>query len=405
LKTKKNTTKEKLGNHQIFHNHMGLPSWKSLNIEVTGAKGIYLTGADGKNYIDMVSGVSVSNLGHKHPGIIKAVKQQATNYSHIMVYGELLQRPQIVLTRKLLAVLPEKLNTVYYVNSGSEAIEGAMKLAKRATGRSEIVAFKNAYHGGTHGALSILGSEDLKFAFRPLLPDIRQLNFNSFSDLLQISERTACVVVEPVQAEAGIILPAEGYLHELRKRCDKTGSLLVFDEIQMGMGRSGKLFCFENFNVVPDILCVAKAFGGGYPLGAFISDKMVMDTFKSKPELGHITTFGGHPVSCAAAIASLDYLTRTKIILKAEKAGQKIKAALDGVTGIKEIRQIGLMLGIEMQTTTNMEKLMNNLVKNLLIADRFLFNKNSFRIAPPLIVNSKQTELIIEGVKKSLKQL
>ena len=257
---------------------MGLPSSEPIGIEMDHSEGIYMYDKSGKEYIDLVSGVAVSNIGHRHPKVIKAIHEQLDKYMHLMVYGEYIQSPQVKLAKKLVDHLPENLDSVYFVNSGSEANEGAIKLAKRFTGRTEIVAFKNAYHGGTHGALSILGNESLKYAFRPLLPDIRFLNFNKFEDLNQISEKTACVVVESVQAEAGIILPAQDFLSTLKKRCKETGTLLILDDIQMGFGRTGKLFSFEHFNFVPDILTLAKGMGGGMPIGAFISSKKIMES-------------------------------------------------------------------------------------------------------------------------------
>jgi acetylornithine/succinyldiaminopimelate/putrescine aminotransferase len=391
-----------LTQRQLFFEYIGLPSLKPLGVEIASAKGIYLYGPDGKDYIDLVSGVTVSNLGHQHPAIIEAVKNQADKHLHLMVYGDLIQSPQVKLAEKLASLLPPRLQSTYFVSSGSEAIEGAMKLAKRFTGRIEIAAFRNAYHGGTHGALSICGDEWLKNSFRPLLPCINQLEFNNLHDLEKISDRTACVVMETIQAEAGIILPEHGFPEELRKRCDETGTLLIIDDIQMGMGRTGKLFSFEHFGIEPDILCLAKAFGGGMPLGAFISSREIMNTLTHDPELGHITTFGGHPVSCAASYASLEYLLSSDVI---ETAGQKADIFIERLTNhskIKSIRHIGLMLGIDLQSAEEVSKLISLFAENGLIADSFLFRPYSFRIAPPLIISEEEIQLACDRVVRSL---
>jgi acetylornithine/succinyldiaminopimelate/putrescine aminotransferase len=390
---------------QLFYEYLGLPSSQPLGIEISSAQGIYLYGPGGKEYIDLVSGVTVSNLGHQNPAIIQAVKDQAERYMHLMVYGELVQSPQVRLAESLASLLPPNLHSTFFVTSGSEAIEGAMKLAKRFTGRTEIMAFKNAYHGGTQGALSICGCENLKNAFRPLLPDIRLLEFNNLHDLDKISELTACVVLETIQAEAGIILPTNGFLHALRQKCLETGALLVIDDIQMGMGRTGKMFSYEHFGIVPDILCLAKAFGGGMPLGAFISSKEIMRSLTHHPELGHITTFGGHPVSCAAALASLHYLTTSGLIESAELKAGIFKNRLSHHPKIKIIRNKGLMMAIELHSTESAQKLMHLFTDNGLIADLFLFRPQAFRIAPPLIITEEEIHLACERIIKSLDML
>jgi acetylornithine/succinyldiaminopimelate/putrescine aminotransferase len=379
-----------LSERELFFKYLGLPSANPLGLEIKSAEGIYMYGRDGKKYIDLVAGVAVSNVGHRHPKVIQAIKDQLDRHLHLMVYGEFIQTPQVLLAQRLTEVLPGKLDSVYFVNSGSEAIEGALKLSKRYTGRSEIIAFKNAYHGGTHGALSILGNEKLKNAFRPLLPDIRLLEFNNFDDLRYITERTACVVAETIQAEAGIILPKDGFLQALRKRCEKTGSLLVIDDVQMGFGRTGKLFSFENFDIIPDILCLAKGMGGGMPVGAFISSGDIMKALTYSPELGHITTFGGHPVSCAAALANLEVIREEKLHEKAENKGKMFYEALKGHPGIRNIRFKGLMMGVELHDVKQTIKLFNNFLDHGLIVDRFLFNPATFRIAPPLIITKDE---------------
>ncbi|MCD4730757.1 MAG: aspartate aminotransferase family protein [Bacteroidales bacterium] len=394
-----------ISNREIFLNHLGLPSKNPLGIEIESANGIYMYDTEGKEYIDMVSGVAVSNVGHRHPRVIQAIKAQLDKYMHLMVYGEIIQTPQVQLAKKFADNLPPNLNSVYFVNSGSEAIEGAIKLAKRYTGRTEIIAFENAYHGGTHGALSVLGNESLKNAFRPLLPDIKHLKFNCFEELSEITEKTACVIVESVQAEAGIILPDKHFLSTLKDRCKETGTLLILDDIQMGFGRTGKLFSFENFEFIPDILTLAKGMGGGMPIGAFISSKEIMDSLTFNPTLGHITTFGGHPVCCAAALANLEVIIEDKLAELANLKGIYFKQELSGIEQIKEIRQIGLMLGIELESISMTDKLMQNFIDQGLITDRFLFMPNAFRIAPPLIISQSEIEKIISLIKKCFQRL
>ena len=390
---------------ELFFQHIGLPSRIPIALEIERAEGIYLYDGDGKKYIDLVSGVSVSNIGHRHPEVVKAISDQVNKYMHLMVYGKYIQSPQVKLAKRLADLLPKSLNCTFFVNSGSEAIEGSLKLAKRFTARTEIIAFKNAYHGGTHGALSVLGNESLKNAFRPLLPDIRFLEFNTVSDLVNITKKTACVIVEPIQAEAGIIIPQNDYLIALRKRCDETDALLVFDEIQMAFGRTGKLFCFEHSGVVPDILAIAKAMGGGMPLGAFISSHDIMLSLASNPELGHITTFGGHPVSCAAALASLNVLTTTDLVIKAEPKGNLFKNMLSKHTMIREIRQKGLMLAVELEKEEFTNKLVRILIRNGIVVDQFLFRPNAFRIAPPLTITEDEIAQACAAVLKSLDEL
>ena len=386
-----------LTNRQLFLQHVALPSQYPMELEIEKAEGIYMFSPEGKKYIDLVSGVGVNNLGHSHPAIVRAVKEQVEKYMHLMVYGEFIENPQVKLARLLSEVLPPNLNSTYFVNSGSEAIDGALKLAKRYTGRTELVGFKNAYHGSTHGAFSMLGNEEMKYAYRPLLPDTRFLRFNNFDDLQQITEKTACVLVEPVQAEAGVIVPENNFLKSLRERCHETGALLIFDEIQVGFGRTGKLFCFEHDNVVPDILCLAKAMDGGMPIGAFVSDKKIMLSFTTNPEFGHITTFGGHPVSCAAALANLNLLVKQKeIIDRVEEKGKMIEDALSAEPLIKKIRRKGLLMSVELESTEVNFKVMKELLNHGLVTDPFFFMPNAFRIAPPLTVSTVEIEEIIE---------
>lgn len=373
-----------ISQRQLFLKHIATPAYLDKPIEIEKAKGIYMYGTDGREYIDLVSGVSVSNLGHGHPAIVKAVQQQAGNHMHLMVYGEFVQSPQVNFAKLLCENLPKQLQSVFYVNSGSEAIEGGLKLAKRVTGRSDIIAFKNAYHGSTHGALSVLGSESMKYAYRPLLPGIHFLEYANFEHLERINDKIAAVLIEPIQAEAGIIIPSMEYIKAVRKKCDETGTLLIFDEIQMGFGRTGKLFAFEHFDIVPDILCIAKAMGGGMPIGAFVSSKSNMDTLKHNPALGHITTFGGHPVSAAAAHKSLCVILEENLIHTADDKGRLFVSNLNPHKEITDIRQIGLMLGVELKDAKKAARLMDLFLDEGIIVDQFLFNQKSFRIAPPL---------------------
>jgi acetylornithine/succinyldiaminopimelate/putrescine aminotransferase len=392
-----------LTTRQLFLQHLALPSSYPLSIEIERAEGIYMFSPDGKKYVDLVSGVCVNNLGHHHPAIVKAVNEQVEKYMHLMVYGEMIQSPQVKLATKFAEVLPSKLNSTYFVNSGSEAVDGALKLAKKFTGRTELVGFNDTYHGSTHGAFSMLGNEEMKFAYRPLLPDLRFLRFNNFDDLSQITEKSACVLVEPIQAEAGIILPVNDFLKALRERCNETGTLLIFDEIQVGFGRTGKLFCFEHYDVVPDILCLAKAMGGGMPVGAFIADKKIMLSFTNNPEFGHITTFGGHPVSCSAALANLEILISEKeIIEQVEEKGLMYEEALKSHPLVKNIRRKGLLMSIGLETTEINLAAMKSMLENGLITDPFFFMPNAFRIAPPLVITKEEIENTIEIIIMSL---
>lgn len=389
-----------LTDRELFYRHLAIPAEVPDAIEIVKAEGIYVYDDMGNRYVDLVSGVSVSNVGHLHPEVVDAVKNQITKYMHLMVYGKYIQSPQVQLAGLMAENMPEKLNSVYFVNSGSEAIEGALKLAKRITGRTEMVSFKNAYHGHTHGAMSMLGNEEMKYAFYPLLPDIRFLNFNSLDDLAQITNKTACVLIEPIQAEAGILIPDKNYIKAVRERCDEVGAILIFDEVQMGFGRTGKLFAFEHFDVVPDIICLAKAMGGGMPIGAFVSSQKNMKLLTHNPELGHITTFGGHPVSCASALASLKVILREKLADSANIKGRMFAKALEGHPLVKEVRQIGLMLAVELTDDTVTDKVVHGLYKERLIIDRFLFHSASFRIAPPLTITEEEVKMIYNQILK-----
>ena len=377
---------------EIFYNNIGLPSTFPLGIEIERAEGIYMYAPDGKRYIDLVSGVAVSNVGHCHPKVVEAVKAQVEKYMHLMVYGEIIQSPQTLFAELLTSLLPETLNCVYYVNSGNEATDSAVKLAKRFTGRFELCAFKNSYHGSGQGAMSFLGNELLKRNFRPLTPGTTFLDYNDFACIEKINTRHAAVIVEPIQGEAGVIVPKEGFLQALRQRCNETGTQLIFDEIQTGFGRTGSLFYFQQEEVVPDILCCAKAMGGGMPLGAFIASKTMMQCLTENPALGHITTFGGHPVSCAAALAQLQLLLDENIIPTVSAKGERFKNLLKNHPAIREVRGKGLLLAAEMQSETQCTQLLEQLTQNGVITDPFIFNTNAFRIAPPLNITEGEVE-------------
>ena len=393
-----------LSQRQLFLQYVGQTSDFPLQLEIERAKGIYMFDSNNKPYIDLISGVSVSNVGHVHPKVVKAVQDQAEKYMHLMVYGEYIQSPQVEFAQKLSDLIPEKLNSTYFVNSGSEAIEGALKLAKRYTGRSEIIAYNNAYHGSTHGALSVMGNEEFKNSFRPLLPGISFIRFNIEEDFEHITEKTACVLVEPVQGEAGIRIPENDYLKKLRARCDELGVLLIFDEIQTGFGRIGKLFAMMEFNVVPDIMTIAKGMGGGMPIGAFVSSNEIMSSFKTNPILGHITTFGGHPVSCAAANASLDVLVNENIIEDVNRKGKLFRKYLNH-PAIKEIRGLGLFMAVELEDFNQVKNVIDKAVGKGLVTDWFLFHDSAFRIAPPLIISDNQIIDACNILKESIEEV
>lgn len=386
---------------QLFQAHVAQTSPSPLALEIEKAEGIYLFDPSGKKYIDLISGISVSNVGHSHSKIVEAVKSQAEKYMHLMVYGEYVQSPQVDLAHALSKRLPDNLNCTYFTNSGAEAVEGALKLAKRYTGRTEIIAFKNAYHGSTHGALSLMGNEDFKMAYRPLLPGIKFCSFNSFEDLSFITKDTACVITEPIQGEAGVVLPSDNFLQELRKKCNETGTLLILDEIQTGFGRTGKLFAFEHYHIVPDILLTAKALGGGMPLGAFISSNKIMSALSSDPVLGHITTFGGHPVSCAAGLAALNIIIEEKL---AEQVSAKESLFRKHLVHplIKSFRSKGLLMALEMENEEINKKVIAKCIEHGVITDWFLFCDYSMRLAPPLIITEEEIEMACKTIIRAM---
>jgi acetylornithine/N-succinyldiaminopimelate aminotransferase len=372
-----------------------------LLLEFERAEGVYMYDKQGKAYLDLISGIGVSNLGHSNPHVINAIKDQVDKYMHLMVYGEYVQTPQVRFAEKLASLLPANLSSVYFVNSGAEAVEGALKLAKRYTGRSQIVACHNSYHGSTQGALSVMGNEEYKQAYRPLLPGINFIRFNHIDDLQLITEETACVIIETVQGEAGVRVPDKVYMQALRKRCTETGTLLILDEIQAALGRTGKLFAFEHFDILPDILLMAKALGGGMPVGAFISSNEIMGALKENPILGHITTFGGHPVCCSAGLAALEVLLNENLTERVEAKSNLFRQLLIH-PAIKEVRGKGLMLAIELESFEFNKKVIDRCIENGVVVDWFLHCSNSMRIAPPLIITEdeirKACEVIIEAI-------
>lgn len=386
----------------LFLEHVAQTSDFPLCLEIEKAEGMYMYDVDGKKYMDLISGISVSNLGHRHPNVINAVKEQLEKYTYLMVYGEFVQSPQVKLAQLLTQQLPPTLSSCYFVNSGSEANEGAMKLAKRYTGRKEIISFKNAYHGSTQGCLSIIGSNEFKKPFEPLLSNITQIEFNNENDLAAITTKTACVIVEPIMGEAGVVAPKNDFLLKLRKKCSETGTLLIFDEIQTGFGRTGKLFAFEHFNVIPDILTLAKAMGGGFPIGAFISSAEIMSSLKTNPILGHITTFGGHPISCAAAYANLQTLLTEKELIVSVSKKEQLFVDLLKHPKIKTVRSFGLLIAVEFDSFETNKTIIDKCIANGLLTDWFLFNDKSMRIAPPLIITEEEIKLACKIILSSI---
>jgi acetylornithine/succinyldiaminopimelate/putrescine aminotransferase len=376
-------------------------------IDVSHAEGCYVYDKSGKAYLDFISGISVSNIGHRHPKVIAAIKKQLDQYMHVMVFGEFHQGPQVDLASKLNDILPKGLDVSYFVNSGTEANEAALKLAKRFTGRKKIISFKGAYHGNTHGSMSVSHNEFKKFQFRPLLPNVHFIEFNNEQEFYKIDTETACVIVEPIQGDAGVRIPNEHYLKRLKAQCQKVGALLIFDEIQTGFGRTGKMFDFEHYDVTPDILTIAKGFGGGMPIGAFISSQEIMHSLTFNPPLGHITTFGGHPVCCAAALSNIQVIESDNLAVIAEKKGEMIESLLVHDT-IVEIRRKGLFFAIEMKDSDVVSKVVLKCKENGLLSFWFLSNPNSFRIAPPLIVSEedirKACTIILAAINEASQQ-
>ncbi len=382
-----------MNQRELFYKHIAQTSPSPLALEIVHAEGLYLNDTSGKKYLDAIGGISVCNTGHRHPEVIRAIREQADRYLHILVYGELIQSPQVEYAHFLASFLPENLQSVFFTNSGTEATEGAMKLAKRVTGGTEIVGFEKSYHGSTQGALSLMGDEYWRNAFRPLLPGISHLRYNNKNDLDKISEKTACVIAETIQAENGVIKPSFEWIYALRKKCDATGTLLILDEIQVGFGRTGSLWGFEQYGIVPDIILLGKALGGGLPLGAFIASRSLMESFTYQPVLGHISTFGGHPLSCAAGLAAMKVLMKENLIAavsEKEKLFQKLLVH----PSIKSVRTAGLLIAVEFENFEINKRIIDACIRDGLLTDWFLFASNCLRIAPPLIITSFEIEKI-----------
>lgn len=384
-----------MNQRELFLQHVAQTSTTPLALEIVKAEGCYMWDKQGKVYLDLISGISVCNVGHRNPHVISAIKDQLDKYMHIMVYGELVESPQVLYAVKLASLLPDSLNCVYFTNSGAEATEGAMKLAKRLTGRTNIVAFNESYHGSTQGALSVMGSEYWRNAYRPLLPGVYHIDHNVISQLDIIDGNTACVIAEPIQAERGVLSPSLEWMKALRKKCDETGALLILDEIQTGFGRAGSLFAFEQFGVIPDILLLGKAIGGGMPLGAFVADRERMMAFAENPILGHITTFGGHPVSCAAGHAALEYLLENELMNSVEKKCDLFRKLLKHQM-ILSFRSAGLLMAIEFDSYETNKKVIDCCIDEGLFTDWFLFASHCMRIAPPLIMTDEEIHLACE---------
>lgn len=393
-----------MNNRQLFLQHLAQTTDFPLLIEVEKAEGIYLYGPNGQEYIDLISGIGVSNVGHRHPLVLEAIQKQLDKYLHLMVYGEYVQSPQSQLAKALCETLPTHLDNVYLVNSGSEAIEGALKLAKRYTGKRNIISSINAYHGSSHGALSIGGNEIFKRAYRPLLPGISNIQYGDHADLDNINSETAAVVMETIQGEAGIRVATKDYFQALRRKCTETGTLLILDEIQCGFGRTGKFWAFEHFDIVPDIIVTAKGMGGGMPIGAFIANKDVMGVFKNNPLLGHITTFGGHPVSAAASIATIEILKNESLIEQVENKANLIKSLLVHPK-IRVVRNMGLMMAVEFESFDVLKPIIDRAIELGVITDWFLFCDDSMRIAPPLTIIEEEIRkacaVIIQAINEA----
>ncbi len=373
-------------------------------IDVDKAEGIYFYDKNGKAYMDMIAGVAVNNIGHRHPKVIEAIRKQLDRHLHVMVYGEFIQDAQLSMAERLTSMLPSTLNSVYTVNSGTEANEAALKLAKRVTGRMELIAFKGSYHGSTHGSMSVSANEVKKTAFRPLLPDVRFLAFNAIDELEAITEKTAGVIIETVQGDAGVRVPDTTFMKALRQKCTETGALLIFDEIQCGIGRTGRLFAFEHFDVVPDVLTLGKALGGGMPIGALVASHEHLQQFTHDPMLGHITTFGGHPVICAAADACLDVMQNEIDFTEVERLGVLLEELLSSISEIKEIRRIGMMFAFDMTSEEQVSEVVQKCLEKGLLSFWFLSHPYSFRLSPPLNISEQEIRKAAEIIRKAVEE-
>jgi acetylornithine/succinyldiaminopimelate/putrescine aminotransferase len=390
-----------MNQRELFLRHVAQTSPAPLALEIVKAEGSKLYDAKGKEYIDLIGGISVANTGHRHPKVLEAIKEQLDAYLHIMVYGEFVETPQVKYAQLLASHLPASLNSVYFTNSGAEAVEGAMKLAKRVTNRPQIIAFNHSYHGSTQGALSIIGDEYWRNAFRPLLPGILHEQYGSFEMLEKITADTACVIAETVQAEGGVLPPSAEWMQALRKRCDETGTLLILDEIQAGFGRTGTLWGFENFGVIPDIVLLGKALGGGMPLGAFISSREKMFLLADGPVLGHITTFGGHPVSCAAGYAAMEALIEEKMMTDVKKKEALFRSLLVHPS-IKQVNSYGLWLAVLFDSFETNKRVIDKCIEQGVLTDWFLFAANALRISPPLTISEEEIRRACEVILSSI---
>jgi acetylornithine/succinyldiaminopimelate/putrescine aminotransferase len=389
---------------ESFYRHIAQTSDSPIGLEISHAKGIYLYTTDGRRYTDFISGIAVSSLGHSHPKVVQAVQEQAAKHMHVMVYGEFIQKPQSELAGLMVSQLPESLQRIYFVNSGTEANEGALKLAKKHTRRTKLVAFKNSYHGDTHGSLSVTGRDVYRDPYLPLLPDVHFLDFNSSEGFEQIDENTACVILEPIQGEGGIIAADPVWLKTLRARCTEVGALLIFDEIQSGFGRTGTLFVFQQYGVVPDILCMAKAMGGGLPLGAFASSDAIFEAFKYGPPLNHVTTFGGHPVSCAASHAALSALLSENLMSRAVVIESSVRDTLKHPS-IKEIRGKGAMLGVQLHTYEQTKRVVETCFERGILLGWTLHSNTLIRVAPPLVISDDELQETLNEILKVVDQV
>lgn len=379
-----------MDNRKLFFQHIAQTSSSPIGLEMVKAEGCYIYGADGKKYLDLISGFSVANIGHSHPKVVKAVQKQSAEYMHLIVYGEFIEQPQVQYAKLLTDHLPDSLNCVYFTSSGAEAVEGALKLAKRITNRSKIIAFNKSYHGSTQGALSVMGDEEFRNAFRPLLPEVYHFDFNSEEAINAVDNSTACVIIEVVQAEAGIIKADKEWLQRLAQKCKETCTLLIFDEIQSGFGRTGSLWALEQYNVIPDILLLGKALGGGMPLGAFIAGQKLMNALTHDPVLGHITTFGGHPVSCAAGKAALEVLLDEEFLSSVKEKENILQTIQHPI--IKSTRAAGLWMAVEFDSFNTCKQIAHRCIEAGIITDWFLFASNCLRIAPPLSIPNEELE-------------
>jgi acetylornithine/N-succinyldiaminopimelate aminotransferase len=393
-----------MSERDFFLSHLGQTTPFPFLVEVERAEGIYIYDKQGKAYMDMISGVAVNNIGHRHPNVVSALKNQIDKYLHVMVYGEFVQDPQQLLVKELLTVLPDSLDGVYVVNSGTEAIEAALKLAKRVTGRTELISFRGSYHGSTHGSMSVSGNEVKKQAFRPLLPDVQFLQHNQLSDLERISEKSAGVILETIQGDAGVRRPSVTFMKALRQRCDEVGAMLILDEIQCGMGRTGKLFAFEHFDIVPDILTLGKALGGGMPIGALVSSQKKLMEFTHAPMLGHITTFGGHPVICAAAAAAVQVLKSEIDWKELEERAQRFEERFNHHPELIEIRRVGMMFAFDMVSAERVERVVSRCMEKGLLTFWFLSHPYSFRLSPPLTITEDEFNLAADLILQAIEE-